>query len=343
MKNFCKTVLATSILISGTSFAAEADRFNVELYGKLGGTVGESDTSIFSDRVEDGFSMYEDTKIGLNLGYKFNKQLSVYGEIKSDFQGQDLDIRLQELYVKGELGKFNAELGRFRTPVYMNSEIQDNDFLLKTYRATTLFSTDQSALETTDGISVGFENKLGFGDVELNALYGVAKDREFKSYNSLTDDSEKFDVESSGTYQVEGLVKTKFGKFRVAYLGAELSDDTVAGLKDQDFSSVSMGYAYDSGALFVEGEYALETLGNNDELEYDKYRVLAGYQVMKFTPYVSYSALLFDDNSSADTDAIEAGVSYDFHKNIKFKAAAERFDNGTDDEMIYSFGVAAKI
>lgn len=340
MKKFCKTIIATSILISGAAFAAEADRFDVELYGKLGGTVGETD-GFKSDRIEDGFSMYEDTKIGLNLDYRLNNHFSAHGEVKSDFQGQDLDIRLQELYVKGQYGHFNAELGRLRTPVYLNSEIQDDDFALKTYRANSLFSTDQSALETTDGISVGFENKLGFGDLELNALYGVAKDREYKTYDFTTDETNDFEVESNGTYQVEALVKSKFGKFRVAYLGAEISNGGI--LVDQDFSSVSMGYAYDSGALFVEGEYALETLGDNDEIEYDKYRALVGYQVMNFTPYVSYSAVLFDQSSTLDTDSIEAGLSYDIHKNIKLKAAAERFDNGSDDEMIYSFGVAAKI
>lgn len=329
--------LIVSSVVASQAFAAEADRFGVELYGKLGVTHGETDGFV-SDQIEDGFSGYEDSKIGVLADYRINDMFAVHGEIKTYFEGRDIALGLQELYISGDMGHFGFEAGRLRTPLYMNSEMQDQDFSLNTYRVSRGFSTEQTPFETVDGASLGFKNDIPVGHFELNGLVGVAKDREIKTYSFVADDSVKTDLDTDLVWQVETTLDTEFGTLRAAHLKAndiDVGNNNLA----LDFDSTSVGYAYNSDKLFVEAEVAKESF---EDVDSDKLRGAVGYHVHGFTPYIAYSEVDYDESNSRDMTTMEAGVSYQINRYAMVKGAYENVEIGDTDENVYSIALVGK-
>lgn len=322
-------ISAMSVMAASQATAAGSNDFDVEVYGKLGAAMNTDEGFQVSDRTNEDLSVYSDTKLGLKLGYEISNNFSAVAELKSDFQGQDVDVRAQELYFKAENKMFNTEIGRMRTPVYMNSEIQDDDFALKTYKGARFFSTEQTALETVDGISVGYNTKLQAGKLELNALYGISKDRQFKYYDDASNDSTEYTFEAEDVVQFEGLISTTYGDFRFAYLEANIDDSKIVDDLFVEFDSSSIGYTYDSGSLFVTGELALE---NRDDVEQEKGYATIGYKTGAFTPYATYASLDVDGDAEAQT-SIEAGFGYELNENVALKASYEMLENigGTAD------------
>ena len=115
------------------------------------------------------------------------------------------------------------------------------------------FDTDRSFVETLEGMSVGYKHDFSFGDAEFNALVGTVMRRDLKFYDSASDDHKKATVDSDLVYQVEGLLGTKYGKFRAAYLEAKDTTIETFGASEtiKNSDSFSLGYSFDSGSLFA--------------------------------------------------------------------------------------------
>lgn len=366
MNKVSKIALLVSSVLSAQAFAAETGKLDVEVYGKAGvATQLDADTNGSLDsRTDEDISAYEDSKIGLKLGYGFNKNFSIHTEIKSDFEGHDAVVRIQELYLKADIEKFDMEIGRLRTPLYMNSTVQDDDFALNTYRGVRGFSTQsqvintidgktvfspEAALETMDGISLGFTNELSFGQAEVRVLAGQAKDRDHGVWVEASNDTVSFKTDAEKILGGSLALSTEFGKFRLAYLETEI--------EDIDFDSLSFGYGLEKGNFFADAEVAMENIGGYTtgsdpisgnfatDTEVRKGYVTLGMHLGQFTPSVTYSQkeVEFSENNADEFAAVEAGVSYNIYKNMKLKAAYEHVEYGNDlDDSIVSLGMAAK-
>lgn len=340
MNKFNVLTIAIGALLSTQSFAANKG-FDVETYGKVGGSMltdGDKDfgDSFTHDRLSDDFRGYEDSKAGVILNYGFNKNFSVNSEIKGHFQGEDFEIELQELYFKAEKKGFDAEIGRMRTPLYMNSTIQDDDFSLNTYRGVRGFSTERTSLETFDGVSLGITEKLQAGKLELRGLVGISKDRDYGFYNSNRNTNDDISFESENIWQVEGNLSNKFGKFRLSHLEAD------TGVKDFDlneFESTAMGYSLNTGTWFIDVELAKEESAN---IETEKGYTTLGYTVDKqVVPSLTYSQV--DTEGSETLRSVELGIKYTINKNVIVKTAYENIDQGDVNDNVFSLGVAFKL
>lgn len=335
MNKLNKVALTVAAILSSQAYAGNAGKFDVEVYGKLGAAtqLDADENESISDRLSDDFKIYEDTKAGVKLGYGITNDISVHTEIKTDFQGEDLDVRIQELYVKGELDQFEAKLGRVRTPLYMNSTIQDDDFKLHSYRGVRFFDTARAELETVDAVSIGLKEKMQAGKFELNALVGEAKDRDFEFSDSGVQTETTY--ESENVWLVRGQLASQFGKFHLGHLEAD------TGKKDStlvEFKSTSFGYAYDSGTWFVDAEIARE---KEDEVDTDKYYGTVGYSMDKLTPSLTY--VESEEDGSEKQTSIEFNIGYDVTDNVKFKTSFEKVDMGSYDDDIFSLGLAFKL
>jgi len=354
MNKFSKVALLVSAAISAQTFAADAGKLDIEVYGKVGTTaqLDADELGQLDSRTDEDFKAYQDSKLGLKLGYGVNKNFSIHSEIKADYESKDVEVRLQELFVKAEVGRLDLEVGRFRTPLYMNSVNQDNDYELNTYRGVRGFSTQDettihSALETVDGFSIGFNNDLSFGKSEVRAFAGQAKDREHGTFNGS--ETFSFETTADNIFGLESSIDSEFGKIRLAYLEAdifvtanEVSTETLS------FDSLSLGYKFTKNQFFVDAEVALEELAiENPVFEGDKVETRKGYVTMgmnvgALTPTVTYS---HEKTEFVDEPfkSVEVGFAYDVHKNVRLKTAYEYVDMGNNvDDTVVSIGAAFK-
>ncbi len=338
MNKINKIALLVAATFSAGAFASDAGKFDVEVYGKVGVAAQlDADTEGHLTPVTgEDFDAYEDSKIGIKVGYGINKNFSVHTEIQGRFEGKEEEVVVQELFVKGDFGMMDFEAGRFRTPLYMNSVNQDDDFNLNTYRGVRGFSTSQSALENVDGVSVGFNHKLGMMDFEVRALAGQAKDRDHGFWDG--NDTDTYRTTAENVFGGEMNFGSKFGDVRVAYLESEVEAEYAGVMVERyDFDSTSVGYSLQLESLFVEAEVAFE---NNDDIETNKGYATVGYAVGDFVPSVTYSEVDVDDFEKLQS--LEMNLAYNINKNLKVKGAFEMVEQGEFEDDVVSLGVAFK-
>lgn len=382
MNKISKLTLLVSSVLTTQAFAFEVGDAKIDVYAKGGFTSqldGNNDEVGKNEQVHantnDDFSGYEDSKVVVKLDYDFNKNFGLAGEVKSFYEGQgdDYAIRMQELYAKFSFGDFDAEVGRMRTPLYMKSVHQDDDFALNTYRGVRGFSTAETALETLDGGSVAYTSKTKAIKSEVRFIAGVAKNRDQYGYlyTGANRDAEASGFETSAE-DVYGLTinsETKFGDFRAAAWYARLSDprfgfiayelDTGTGAQAHegletvkaDYSLYTLGYSVNKGKFFADAEIALETL---DDTEFRKGYVTTGLKLGNLIPSVTYSQTEVEFTDVEDSMSVETALTYHVNDNIRLKAAYEyleyRAGNGHRDsfsaenldDQIVSLGVAVK-
>lgn len=380
MNKISKLTLLVSAALTTHAFAFEVGDAKIDVYAKGGFTSqldGNNDEDGKNEQVHantnDDFSGYEDSKVGVKLDYDFNKNFGLAGEVKSFYEGEDYTIRLQELYAKFRFGNFDAEAGRIRTPLYMNSVHQDDDFALNTYRGVRGFSTEGTALETLDGGSIAYTSKTRTIKSEVRFIAGVAKDRDQYDYlyTGANRDAEasEFETSAESVYGLTINTETKFGDFRAAAWYAKLSDprfgfiayetDTGTGnqahlgleTENADYSLYTLGYSVNKGKFFADAEIALETL---DDTDFRKGYVTTGLKLGNLIPSVTYSQTEVEFTDVEDSMSVETALTYHVNDNVRLKAAYEyleyRAGNGHRDsfsaenldDQIVSLGAAVK-
>ena len=336
MNKLTTTALVISAILSTQAFAGKKDELQLELYGKVGFTQdqegemhGAYSTSInngldYDHVVQDDWTAYRDTRVGLKAGFNISKNFSVHAEGQLDYEAQEVRFDLKEAYLRADKKQFSVEAGRMRTPLYMHSEIQDDEFAMNTYKENIFFSTRGKAFETVDGASFGYEQKFGKGKLELNALYGVAENREDVYYGFVSEetfDHEHLDYDQIA--QVEALYKTKHGVLRGAYtlLDTENTSTKISGIGfQQNFSTITF-----------ESEAALEQKEVNgiDEDDVLAWRALLAYNAYSIKPYAQYASEQ-EDGHNGKTESIDFGLNYEIFEYATAKASYELIK---DDEL----------
>lgn len=351
MKNISKLALLVAAGISAQAFALDKGEFSVGGYGKLGASsqldADKAGQVQLNSQTDEDFTIYQNTKAGINLGYGITNNISVHGEVKADFQGHDAHIDIEQLNVQADFGKVDATLGRMRTPLYMNSLSLDDDFANASFAGPRFF-TQNEAFDNFDGAKVGFTQELQAGKFNTNVMYGIAKDREVGTYDKFTNNTLVTKYDAENIIGVDANLATKFGQFRVAYFQADFG---FAGAKLEESTTTSFGYAYDSGKVFANAEIALDQADNLTDVT--KGYVTVGTRYGQWTPSVTYSQYTSEVVGESDPTGrdIEVGLAYDVNKNIRFKTSYEyikqendvlnRFDK--QDDNVVNLGVAFKL
>lgn len=349
MNKLTTTALVISAVLSTQAFAGKKDELQLELYGKVGFTQdqegdmhGAYSTELglngWDHVVQDDWTAYRDTRIGLIAGFNISRNLSIHAEGQLDYEAQEVRFDLKEAYLRGSKDQFSVEAGRMRTPLYMHSEIQDDEFAMNTYKENIFFSTRGKAYETVDGVSLGYDQKFANGRLEVNALYGVSQGREDVYYSFVNEETVDFEHEDYDQIaQIEALYKTKYGVLR----GAHTLMDT-----DETSTTISgIGFQQNFSAITFESEAALEKAETNG-VEADDvlaWRVLLAYNAYAFKPYAQYASEQ-EDGHNGKTESLDFGLNYEFSKYATAKASYEviRDDELDHDDEIVSLAVAFK-
>ena len=348
MNNISKLALLVSTIVSTQAFALEQGKFQVDGYGKLGASsqLDADENGQLGNREykNKDFSIYENTKAGVQLGYGITQNISVHGEVKGFFQGHDAKANIEQLNVQAKYGQFDATLGRMRLPLYMNSLSIDNDFANASFAGPRLFNQEQE-LSNFDGAKIGITKRLKSGDFNANVMYGIADNRESGIYNGKETIVNKVDVEN--IIGVDASLVSKFGKFRIAHFQADV------GAHDQKeltkMNTTSMGYAYNSGTLFANAEVALDQSDAKNVGDITKGYVTVGTRYNKFVPSITYSQRTQDVINSENNTAkdIELGLAYDVNENIRIKTSYEYVKTKSAgqnlDDNVVNLGVAFKL
>lgn len=351
MKKLTTVALMVSTILSTQAFAGKNDELQLEVYGKAGFTQDQSNdlisayskeigdkTGDYDHIVQDDWTAFRDTRLGLKAGFHFNKMFSVHAEGQLDYEAEEVRFDLKEAYLRAEKNGFNTEFGRMRTPLFMHSEIQDDDFAMNTYKENLFFSTRNTGLETVDGLSLGYEQKFGKGILEINALYGIAEDREDVYFSYVHDKA--IDVNYNDFEQIaqlEGIYKTKYGFFRVAQTLLETDDVTT--------HVTGIGFQQNFNKITFESEAALTTIEQVADTEYDSldWRALLIYNAYDLKPYVQYASKQ-KDQEQKKAESLDFGLSYEASKNIALKASYEviKHDARDFDDEVVSLAIAFK-
>lgn len=345
MNKLSVTALAVTAVLSTSAFAGKNDELQLELYGKVGFTQDQTEdlksgydkelgNGKYDRIVQDDWTAYRDTRLGLKAGLRMGKNFSVHAEGQLDYEAQEVRFDLKEAYLLGKKKQFSVEAGRMRTPLFMHSEIQDDDFAMNTYKENIFFSTRNTPWETFDGASVGYEQKFSNGTLELNALYGVAKDREdvyFSFEDDMAVDVEYIDIDQ--LVQVEALYKTKYGFLRGAHTIMESDDDSL--------SVTGLGFQQQISAFVFESEAALYQ--SDDVEEVLDWRALLSYDAYVVKPYAQYASRQIDGEDGKN-ESVDFGLNYEFSKYATLKASYELVTNDAKDyeDEIVSIGLGFK-
>jgi hypothetical protein len=353
MTKFNKIAIAVATFMAGSTYAAEADFIQYDIYGQIGGAMQTEEVSnqLTPNLVEEDFGLYSDTHVVADIDFKFNKYLSIDTSTLVHFDSEeDPEVKVREAVFKGDFKKFDFKVGRFINPLYMNSSEEYRDFDRLTFRSNSFFNETGSALEGLDGGMFGYKTRMKDIDAHFNIYSGIPTNIEGDSDVIVVDSNSDiavntFNRDTEFTVTAENIMKTKkFGDFRFAVSYLDYSIDNADNERFGEYI-FDLGFKHQVNNLMLEAEFAHSILDISESLtvDVDKFYGVVGYNVHGFVPYVSYSVL--DDELKADKeDALEFGVNYQINKHFKVKVAYEMLTDENDkDNDIISAGLAIKL
>ena len=356
MTKINKIAIFVATFIASSTYAAEADFIQYDIYGQIGGAMKTEDSAEApapSGLIEEDFGLYSDTHFVADIDFKFNKYLSIDTSTLVHFDSEkDPDVKVREAVFKGNFKKFDFKVGRFINPLYMNSSNEYRDFDRLTFRSNSLFNETGSAIEGLEGGMFGYKTKMKGADAHFNIYSGIPTNIEGDSnvvHVSSSPESDvsviPFDRDTEFSVTAENIMKTKkLGDFRFAVSYLDYSIDNAESDRFDEYV-FDLGFKQQVNNLMLEAEFAHNILKVSDNLtvDVDKYYGVVGYNIHDFVPYISYSVL--DDELKADKEStLEFGVNYQFHKNFKAKVAYEMLTNENNkDNNIISAGLAIKL
>lgn len=349
-----KIAIAVATFMAGSTYAAEADFIQYDIYGQIGGAMKTEEAveaPTPNGLIEKDFGLYSDTHVVADIDFKFNKHLSIDTSTLVHFdEEEDPEVKVREAVFKGDFKKFDFKVGRFINPLYMNSSNEYRDFDRLTFRNNGFFNETGSAIEGLDGGMFGYKTKIKGAEAHFNIYSGIPTNIEGDSDFILVDSNSDISVnafnrDTEFTVTAENIMKTKkLGDFRFAISYLDYSIDNA---DDDRFGEYifDLGFKHQVNNLMLEAEFAHSILDISESLtvDVDKFYGVVGYNVHGFVPYVSYSML--DDELKADTeDSLEFGVNYQINKHFKVKVSYEMLtDENNNDNDIISAGLAIKL
>tara|TARA_Y100000588_G_scaffold70175_1_gene71971 strand:+ start:4836 stop:5900 length:1065 start_codon:yes stop_codon:yes gene_type:complete len=349
-----KIAIAVATFMAGSTYAAEADFIQYDIYGQIGGAMKTEEAveaPTPNSLIEEDFGLYSDTHAVADIDFKFNKHLSIDTSTLVHFdEEEDPEVKVREAVFKGDFKNFDFKIGRFINPLYMNSSNEYRDFDRLTFRSNGFFNETGSAIEGLDGGMFGYKTKIKGTEAHFNIYSGIPTNIEGDSDVIVVDSNSDISVnafnrDTEFTVTAENIMKTKkLGDFRFAVSYLDYSIDNA---DDDRFGEYifDLGFKHQVNNLMLEAEFAHSILDISESLtvDVDKFYGVVGYNVHGFVPYVSYSML--DDELKADTeDALEFGVNYQINKHFKVKVAYEMLtDENNNDNDIISAGLAIKL
>lgn len=334
MKKLSMVAISVAAALTSQAYASEVGQFDVSVYGKVGATTQTNqDTAgvpTLDTRTDEDFDGYQDSKLGVKIGYGINSQLSVQSEIKGDFEGKEEQSRIQELYLQAQSGAYELQVGRMTTPVYMDSQSVSDDFALHSYRGVRGFSVEDTALESIDGVSISLDTNVGGHETVLRAYTGETDGRIQGSFDESKGETTTTTTDAKNVWGLEAKMATQYGHFRASHIEAEVDEVT--------FRNTSLDYSVTHGMTFVDASVSKEDSKN---VEYKKGFVTVGAEFGKLTPSVTYSRIDADSDSVEDTETVELGLAYQVSTDFKLKTAYEHVDYETSKSAeVFSLGAA---
>jgi hypothetical protein len=329
--NFSAVALGAIALFAASAHAAEAtaptaepSMFTFSGFGTVGLVKTNTDDAVYNTGSQDGgattkASFEPDTKLGLQLGAKFNDTFSATGQLLSQLNAVGTwTPEVEWAFAKANLGAgFSVRAGRIGAPFFMVSDYRSVGYTNVSVR-TPPDVYAQVPISHFDGGDMLYQGN--FGESTVNAQVFAGKTSKLIGTDTTIVLSNMFGVNASVEYGPitfrAGSVKTKLGAegsgldgFN-ALLGGlyamgqvpslesltTLADDIAIDGKSASFTGVGM--VLDWNNIVASAEYTWrrsETLYVSDTTGW---YATAGYRIGKWTPYASLSRRVMDGPTS---------------------------------------------
>lgn len=281
----------------------------------------------FSNNPDSGLDTIFGTQVDIEIVPKLTataqiiaRRLSDYNSSKPYFEWANFKYDLNEqTYLRA---------GRFVAPTFMISESRMIGYAQPAVRPVAEVYL-LSPISYMNGVDGGYKFLLGDTLVKLRAGVGTLN-QEINQVNGTL--NFKFEIKSFDTTIEHGAHSFRVGYQKISMdvmndalelydlAMDQLEDNGVANAStihdsmqrlDVPLDFISLGYMYDDGGMFVQTEYAVRKFDSDFVQSLDGFYLLGGYHFGKWSPYVSFSKLIHQDQAefpALDTASIDPGL-----------------------------------
>jgi hypothetical protein len=359
-------LLACALALTGAAHAAdEASMFSLSGFATLGLAKTGTDDARFTvggqtRGATTDVSGEVDSKLGLQVGAKFNPMFSATAQVLTKQNGEGkYTPALEWGFVKAQLSPaLGLRVGRMGAPFFAVSDFRDVGFANTWLRPPTdVYS--QVPLSHFDGADISYQLATGVGTINAQIFGGQSKD----TYRN-TDFRYKKMVGFNATLELDGGLT-----LRVGHVTGKLTFDNtalaglVSVLRSTPFASVGnqlditnktasftgFGAAWDTGDWVLSSEYT-QRRTESAVPDTDGWYVTVGRRVGAWTPYVTASELKYVSGNAVNTvqplnatliqlkaavdgtlatqkqaqKSLAAGARWDFYRNFALKGQIDR-------------------
>ncbi|TXI22436.1 MAG: hypothetical protein E6Q67_06220 [Roseateles sp.] len=302
--------------LAGTAHAADDSMFSLSGFGTLGLVRTTTDQAQYvvggeprgADR---GGSADVDSKLGVQLGAKFNQMFSGTVQLLSKQNGKgNFNPGVEWAFAKAQLApSLSVRLGRMGGPFFAVSDFRDVGFANTTLRPPSDVY-NQVPVNHFDGADVTYQIGTGLGTVTAQLFGGRAKDTYQRTDIELTKV-----VGFNTTLEMDGGLSLRLGYVTGDLTVKSASLNTLVNtLRATPFASVGnqmdpnkrkvsftgLGLNWDEGAWLVNAEYTMRRT-ETYVADTDAWYVTVGRRFGNWTPYATASQIRTVDSNVTNT------------------------------------------
>lgn len=328
--------LAAACLAITPAFALEQGDYRFNAFGTaavtyLGGEAEGRNYGI-NGQTTDSWRGDQLSKLGTQMSYGLTDSLNATAQLTAKAEQDSWKANLEWAYLAWQANDHVLlRAGRLRTATYMYSETLDVGFSYPWLRLPDEVY-GQIQLSNYEGVDVVYSLPLSFATLNIQALAGQAKDRDYYLFDEFYDTDWDNLVGASLS-----LASNDYGTLRVAYNQAKLTiDNPLLGIADSKGSFLSVGYQYDDGSWLSANEWTRRTIDGPMSPDQNAFYLMGGRRLGDFLPHLTYAQL--DEEKGARQSSWTLGLNYSLMPNVTLKGEYKQVktENGFEGMFVPS-------